>query len=359
MNIIYDLVRDSQLPNNQGHWWTQLSANQVATRPQLLQQQHEESKQKKKSRGNRKEQHRRRRLRRREQKMNGINTDNNNNMDINNYDMCGPQIQDQSTKAEKRKHHASTNNEMQVNKSLSQLSISQRNPKKKKTTTSDRLENHDTEELHSLHQKKQTNEQPVNQLRKFVPPYLNVSDKIFKEMLSATIKDGDKVVQSLNTNENLQFIRQMTQLVNTSNYILLQKDLWQTYNDFGMKDGTWPTRISKQSAREHNTCQMVGQPQHFVEQRLETVERQMRQVVTKLQQYFIELSFWTQQCQPPIDVNLISEVINKCVENGQKRLRNEFNYKKTMLQCDYDDHQAITKFYMLNPNEEQVCGAKQ
>jgi len=359
MNIIYDLLRDSQLPNNQGHWWSQLSANQVATGPQQLQQQQEESTRKKKSRGNRKEQHRRRRLRRREQKMSDINNDNNNNMDITNYDMCDPESQDQNTKAEKRKHHASTNNEMQVNKSLSQLSISQGNPKKKKTTTSDRLENHDSEELHNLHQKKQTNEQPINHLRKFVPPYLNVSDKMFKEMLSATIKDGDKVVQSLNTDENLQFIRRMTQVVNTSNYILLQKDLWQTYYELGIKDTAWPMRISKQIAREHNTCQMVGQPQHFVEQRLKTIERQMQQVVNELQHNFTKLSLWTQQCQPPIDVNLISEVINKCVENGQKRLRNEFEYKKTMLQCDYDDHQAITRFYVLNPNEEQVCEVKQ
>jgi uncharacterized surface anchored protein len=112
-------------------------------------------------------------------------------------------------------------------------------------------------------------------------------------MLSTTIKDGDIVVKSLNTDENIQFVRQMTQLVNTSNYILLQKDLWQTYYEFGMKDNAWPTRISKQIAREHNTCEMVGQPQHFVEQRLKTIERQKQQVVNELQQYFIKLSLWT------------------------------------------------------------------
>ena len=57
---------DNDLADGQGHWWSQLSVNQVAT-PQAAPPLKELSR-KKRSRGNRKEQHCRRRLRRRELK---------------------------------------------------------------------------------------------------------------------------------------------------------------------------------------------------------------------------------------------------------------------------------------------------
>lgn len=57
---------DDELADGQGHWWSQLSVNQVAT-PQTLPRQ-QELPRKKRGRGNRKEQHCRRRLRRRELK---------------------------------------------------------------------------------------------------------------------------------------------------------------------------------------------------------------------------------------------------------------------------------------------------
>jgi len=64
MKIDYDLLRESQWPDNQGHWWSQLSVNQVAT-GQELQQQQQEEKRKKKSRGNRQLQRYRAKLRKR------------------------------------------------------------------------------------------------------------------------------------------------------------------------------------------------------------------------------------------------------------------------------------------------------
>ncbi len=61
MNIDYNLLSDSQLPNNQGHWWSQLSQNQVSTGQEPPQQQ--QQKEKKKGRGNRKLQRYRKKLR--------------------------------------------------------------------------------------------------------------------------------------------------------------------------------------------------------------------------------------------------------------------------------------------------------
>ena len=70
-------------PDAQGHYWSQLSANQVRTEEELSTEMDEQDenptgipKKRKKNRGNRAAQHRRKRARRREQKLN----DNGNDM---------------------------------------------------------------------------------------------------------------------------------------------------------------------------------------------------------------------------------------------------------------------------------------
>ncbi|CAF1166874.1 unnamed protein product [Adineta ricciae] len=116
----------------------------------------------------------------------------------------------------------------------------------------------------------------------------------------------------------------MMHLISTSYYILLQKDAWQDLHDFGTKNGTWPMKISKSIARDHCTCQMITPLKRLIE-----------------------------QCQM-----LKTEMMDKCVENGLRRLKDKFIYKKAMLQHNYDDQQAITKFYSLRPSKEQIHLAK-
>ncbi|CAF1688778.1 unnamed protein product, partial [Adineta ricciae] len=103
---------------------------------------------------------------------------------------------------------------------------------------------------------------------------------------------------------------------------------------------------------------MITPPKRLIEQRQKMIQRQMSKTSMELQKHFLDLLTWTQQCSPPIDVHQISEMMDKCVENGLRRLKDKFNYKKTMLQHNYDDQQAITKFYSLHPTKEQIHLAK-
>ncbi|CAF1425646.1 unnamed protein product, partial [Adineta steineri] len=80
---------------------------------------------------------------------------------------------------------------------------------------------------------------------------------------------------------------------------------------------------------------------------------------SELQDYLIKLQNYGQQWQPSIDIDVLSHAINECVKNGQRRLKDEFNYKKEMLTCNSKDHELIGKFYKLKPNEEQIKLAKQ
>jgi hypothetical protein len=48
----------------------------------------------------------------------------------------------------------------------------------------------------------------------FKPRYLNVSERVFKKILSTSIENGDKLIPFLNTNERLDFVSQMAEVIN-------------------------------------------------------------------------------------------------------------------------------------------------
>jgi hypothetical protein len=233
-----------------------------------------------------------------------------------------------------------------LDKSLSQLSISQGNSKKKKTTTTtnDQIEN---------------NELSMNSTEKYKPArYLKVSDRVFKQMLSNTINNGTKVIQCLDTPEKLHLVRKVTELTNNLCFQGLQRQLWKEYHDLSSKDNNWQLKITKGYAHQHNTCRMYRPQKSYIEQRQKTIEHQLQQTGNALRENLTKLQQITTQWEPSIDFEILSHAINECVKNGQQRLKQEFDYKKQMISLDWNDHQLIAKFYKLKPNEEQIELAK-
>ncbi|CAF4355676.1 unnamed protein product, partial [Rotaria sordida] len=88
--------------------------------------------------------------------------------------------------------------------------------------------------------------------------------------------------------------------------------------------------------------------------RLATIAKQKERIAKELQEHLAKLSNFVQHWQPPIDGYLLLNAINECVIHGQKRLKEEFQYKKEMLNLDWNDHQLLKKFYELKPNEELI-----
>ncbi|CAF3175900.1 unnamed protein product, partial [Rotaria sp. Silwood2] len=157
----------------------------------------------------------------------------------------------------KRKRQERNPNDQHANRSLSQLSISQeKQAKKQKLITTVRettiLNTHEqpthrlpTELLHDNMDKKQervmveeehTRALPTMSIQKFKPQYLQVSNRVFKTILSSAIPDANKIVHGLNTNEKLQMIRQMTEIRKDLHYFQLQQNLWQAYYNLGIKE---------------------------------------------------------------------------------------------------------------------------
>ncbi|CAF2953462.1 unnamed protein product [Rotaria sp. Silwood2] len=379
---------DNELNDGQGHWYTQLSITQVATGQETsLKQQPQKTslpKQKKKSRGNRSEQHFRRRLRRRnldeatkalliEKRMEHHriihNNEQLNERKQTDEDMSVPdddeQIQEWSLNGHtdennilKRKRYATNSNyELQINKSLSQLSISQQCSKKaKKNNPSDNKSS--TMFNKQDHQQQQQHGSSFGITSTLLPRYLTVSDQTFKQLFSSTVENANLIIQWLDTNEKLKSTRQLAHVVNMLQYLNLQKSLWQAYYDVGMTEGGWTTHIPRYVAKEHSTCATYGRSRKFVEQRLVTIEHQLKRTENELQQLLLQLPEWTDKAQPSINSIALSTCIEALVNNGQKHLREEFKYREIMLKIDVNDHHLITAVYNLQPNEKQIAWMK-
>lgn len=189
-----------------------------------------------------------------------------------------------------------------LDKSFSQLSISQGNSKKKKTittTTNDQIEN---------------NESSMNFTENFKPSYLKVPDRIFKQMLSSATENGSKIVQCLNTTEKLQFVRQLSELTNNFYFKDLQRQLWQEYHNISSKDITnWESKITNQYANQHNTCRMYKPQKSSIEQHQKTIQKQLERIRNQLAEFIVMLQKNTTQWEPFIDPDSLSHVINEYV----------------------------------------------
>ena len=236
---------------------------------------------------------------------------------------------------------------------LSQLSISQGDRKRKKVVTSTTMISND-KSMDKNHQL------PTNSLQNCKPRYyLNVSDRIFKQMLSNSIDNGHKLVQCLDNKEKLQFIRQMTEITHDLYFKNLQRQLWQEYYNRSLEDAdNWESKVTKQYAHQHNACQMYKPRKASIKQRQATIAQEITQKEKELHEYLLNLQQCTKKWEPSIDPDSLSHAINECVRKGQQRLKENFNYKKEMIKLDWNDHQLLRKFYQLTPDEEQIELAK-
>jgi hypothetical protein len=245
-----------------------------------------------------------------------------------------------------------------LDSSLSQLSISevqgqqqrQQQSKKKKIMASTKIANNPI----LTNKNKEISNNPAE---KFKPRYLKVSDRIFKQMLSSAAaieNDGHKIFQCLNTVEKLRLVRELTEATNDYYFKDLQRQLWQEYYELGLKEGTWTSRVSINFAHKHNTCQIYGRSKSSIEQHQATITHDLQSIKTQLDQYKQQLDISIKEWQPSIDLYTLSYAINECVKKGQKRLKQEFDFKKEILILDSKDHQCLNKFYNLQPNNELI-----
>jgi hypothetical protein len=236
-----------------------------------------------------------------------------------------------------------------VNKSLSQLSISQPLPKKKKKNNRSSDNNNKKNKINS--KVSTSTKGPVNEL----PDYLKVPDRAFKQMLSTALDGADKVVHQLDTAEKLDFARHYACLIHRLFYVQLQHEQWDYYFQLGMKDNIWTGRVSKKWAKLNSIGHAYGRSAALIEQRRIKIQQQLLQAGNTLKEFGDQnLPVWISQNSPPFDLQAMSTVITAYVRKGQHKLRQQFEHRRRLLIFDATDHRLVQAFYDVMPSQEQV-----
>lgn len=183
---------------------------------------------------------------------------------------------------------------------------------------------------------------------------MTVPDHTFVRMLSKAIKNGEQIIPWLDTKENIAFIRQMARVTNNIRYFDLQRQLWDDHYNLGFKEGFWGMELSRSYAKQHRVCRAYSYQKNVIEARQMMAKNELQRNIDTLQKCLLELETNARSWQPPIDPYLLSYAIDEFVQHGQKRLRDDVDYKKKMLHINASDQYLIRSFYWLQPTQEQV-----
>ena len=333
------------LQDAQGPWYQLLSPTQVLTGDNEVPM--VKTTTKKKCHGNRKAQRQRRKLRRQEKQQNEMDHEMNDVTIQDDVVHLDTEEEEESTQRNnKRKRDALSNDRSgPLSQSLSQLSISPQ--KVVKQPKLDVIERDEQEQQGQCNEKCQR-----------TPKYLSVPDAIFVRLLSKAIEHGKPIIQWLNTKEKIDFIRQMVKVTNDIRYFDLQRQFWQDHYDLSLKEGIWGMEYARSYARQHRVCRAYSFKKPIIEQGLMMAKTELHRNLEVLQKCMLQLETNATHWQPTIDHGLLSYAIDELVQQEQKRLRQEFEYKKKMLEKDAKDHYLIRSFYWIKPNQEQISLAK-
>ena len=117
-------------------------------------------------------------------------------------------------------------------------------------------------------------------------------------------------------------------------------------------------KLARSFAKQHRTCRAYGFRKDVIEKRQATIQKQMHRTIEALKGYMVKLEENARQWQPSFDPHLLSYAMDECVKKGQKRLRDEFDYKRKMITINMNDHYLIHSFYELQPTKEQVSSKR-
>ncbi|CAF4444022.1 unnamed protein product [Rotaria sp. Silwood2] len=369
--------------DGQGRWYELLSPTQVLTGQQQQQEAHmgEQPIKKKKCRGDRKAQRRRRRLRQKgvypetmtrngdqeldvqqlEQHDQIIEEDLADKMQVNEpSDQIPPTSQNKihhndskmkkSTKR-KRRDRSSQPPSTTIHESISQLTISPPSPKKQKMTNNEMKQ----ATTNGTSKKKSNKEDNVNNNSSYVPDYLKVSNRIFKQMLISSLDDAKDIVKRLNSKDKINYIRQYTCLIHRLFYVQLQESQWKYYYDIGMQENIWSGRVSKKWAAMNSMNYTYGRSKTLILQRLKTIQRQLQQASQALQNFGNQpLPACISDMNPPLDFTKLNGIVTAVVRKGQHKLTQQFEHNKKMLILDSTDHRLVQEVYDLKPSQQQI-----
>ena len=163
---------------------------------------------------------------------------------------------------------------------------------------------------------------------------------------------------SIRRRNSIAFVS-MTEITNHLYYKDLQRQLWNQYADISSKDDHWESTIAKAYARQHHTSRMYRPKKSFIEQRRKRIDEQIKKLCEELDKNLDQLKGKIARWQPVIDFcRPVNDHRRMCKKKVKQRLRNLFDFKKTMIKLAWQDHSCLNQFYQATPNADVIHLAK-
>ena len=133
---------------------------------------------------------------------------------------------------------------------------------------------------------------------------------------------GDRIIEWLDTEDKISFIRQMARVTDELRYFELQRQFWQDHYDLGLKEGWWGMELARSYAKQHRVCRAYS----FTKDIIEEHQLMARNKLQRNVEVFTAVSLAARK--PTLDngnhpsiLYLLSYAIDEFVQHGQKRLR--------------------------------------
>ncbi|CAF4741277.1 unnamed protein product [Rotaria sp. Silwood1] len=189
----------------------------------------------------------------------------------------------------------------------------------------------------------------------YISDYLQVTNRIFKQMLISSLEGVDKIVKRLNTSEKINYIRQYACLIHHLFYVQLRESQWKYYYDIHMQENIWFGLVSKKWAAMNSIHHIYGRSKTLIVQHLTTLQRQLQEASQALQDFGNpSLPQCLSEINNPVDFTTMSAMVTAVVGKGQHKLKQQFEYNKKILKLDSTDHRLVQYVYDLKPNKQQI-----
>ena len=186
-----------------------------------------------------------------------------------------------------------------------------------------------------------------------LPDYLNVPDRIFKQIFIAasqrvlTSEQHEAVRRRLNISANMQHTREQARLLDRLLFLQLQQSLWIDYLRVGETDDVWASEVQQKMRQQvQMNGIVVASPLSFVTNYRQHIDEQLQRTENELNEHSNRFQ------QLGVD---FSSVLKAFDRRGQHRLNAEFQSKKQLLVFDCQDRRVVKAFVDLKPTKEQVC----
>ena len=124
-----------------------------------------------------------------------------------------------------------------------------------------------------------------------------------------------------------------------------------------MTQNIWNGHLAKHLAEKYSICHIYGRLKTLIAQRLKQIERGLQQALDSIQQVEEEMlskCVCNDQCCCLVAMRKLSSILHRFVEEKQRPIQHDFEYKRGMLILDATDHQLLQKFLQARPNKAHV-----